>query len=227
MPGYWRTAGYHARFWQPLTEGSAEGWVLCLAGEAERKRKAPDYREFLEAAKLGERWLEFPIRDRSVPRDLQAFLGLLDRLIGLLHRPTTVLAIHCAAGVGRTGTVAASLLVRIGLPHDEGLTLIEEAGSEPETARQFAFARSIEALTPDQLAAIAGQSSEDAILSRLLEQLDAPEIRMQLTHSGVYRPDDLVPGDQALPRLMRCIQTSDLDFRGRSLNEIVNQALAI
>ena len=106
-------------------------------------RKAPDYPRFLEASRLGERWLEFPIRDRSVPDDLTTFLALLDRLAGLLQRPKTLVAIHCAAGVGRTGTVAASLLVRIGLPPDEALALIEHAGSEPETARQQAFVRNI------------------------------------------------------------------------------------
>jgi hypothetical protein len=69
--------------------------------------------------------------------------------------------------------------------------------------------------------------SEPEILRRLLDQFDAREIRRQLAHSRVYRADDLVPGDQALPRLMRCIQSSDLDFRGRSLNDLVAQALAI
>ncbi|MCW1912990.1 hypothetical protein OJ996_05375 [Luteolibacter sp. GHJ8] len=145
MPGYWRPAEFHTEFWRQLTKGDSEGWVLCLAGEAERKRKAPDYRRFLDATALGERWLEFPIRDQSVPDDLPTFLILLDRLIGLLQSPATVLAIHCAAGVGRTGTVAASLLVRIGLPPDDGLAAIERAGSEPETARQLELVREIPA----------------------------------------------------------------------------------
>jgi len=144
MPGYWRPAEFHAEFWQQLTEGGAEGWVVCLAGKAERGRKAPDYPRFLEAAKLGERWLEFPIRDRSVPGDILAFMALLDRMMELLNQPTTVLAIHCAAGVGRTGTVAASLLVRTGLLPDDALALIEEAGSEPETVRQLEFVRAVE-----------------------------------------------------------------------------------
>jgi hypothetical protein len=143
MPGYWRPAEFHARFWQQLTQGGADAWVVCLAGEAERARKAPDYPRFLEATKLGERWLEFPVRDRSVPKNLPAFLVLLDQLIGLLHRPKSVMAIHCAAGVGRTGTVAASLLVRLGLDPEDALALIEEAGSEPETPSQRAFVRAI------------------------------------------------------------------------------------
>jgi protein-tyrosine phosphatase len=148
MPGYWRPAEFHAGFWQQLTEGGADAWVLCLAGEAERKRKAPDYPRFLEASKLGERWLEFPIRDRSVPTNIPAFLTLLDRLAELLHRPATVVAIHCAAGVGRTGTISASLLVRMGLLSDDALALIEEAGSEPETPSQLEFVRAVEPLLP-------------------------------------------------------------------------------
>ncbi|WP_375341845.1 protein-tyrosine phosphatase family protein [Luteolibacter soli] len=98
--------------------------------------------------------MEFPIRDRSVPEDLTAFLALLDRIAGLLHRPTTVVAIHCAAGVGRTGTVAVSLLIRIGLAPDDALAVIEHAGSEPETTRQLAFARAVEPLSSNQLADI-------------------------------------------------------------------------
>jgi hypothetical protein len=73
MPGYWRPAEFHAGFWQQITEGSADAWVVCLAGKAERKRKSPDYPQFLEAAKLGERWIEFPIRGRSVPADTRRF----------------------------------------------------------------------------------------------------------------------------------------------------------
>lgn len=143
LPGYWGPAEFHSRFWQQLTEGGGEGWVVCLAGDAERNRKAPDYPRFLEAAKLGERWLEFPIRDRSVPKDIPALLSLLDRLIECLHRPTTVLAIHCAAGIGRTGTVATALLVRLGLPAEDAIETIEAAGSEPETASQLAFVQTI------------------------------------------------------------------------------------
>jgi protein-tyrosine phosphatase len=142
MPGYWRPAEIHAQFWQQLTEGNAEGWVVCLVGEAERKRKAPDYPKFLFTTNLGERWIEFPIRDRSVPADTPAFLALLDRLNTLVQRPATV-AVHCAAGVGRTGTVAASLLVRMGLPPDHAVELIEHAGSEPETAGQLAFVHAV------------------------------------------------------------------------------------
>jgi hypothetical protein len=69
--------------------------------------------------------------------------------------------------------------------------------------------------------------SEPVILRRLLDQFDAREIRRQLADSKIYRHDDRVPGDQELHRLMRCIQTSDLDFRERSLNEIVAQALEV
>ena len=43
------------------------------------------------------------------------------------------------------------------------------------------------------------------ILRRLLVQFDAKEIERQLAEFPIYRHDDLVAGDEALPRLMRCI----------------------
>jgi protein-tyrosine phosphatase len=44
--------------------------------------------------------------------------------------------LHCAAGIGRTGTAAACVLKRLGLPVDEALQRVREAGSNPETAVQ-------------------------------------------------------------------------------------------
>jgi protein-tyrosine phosphatase len=44
--------------------------------------------------------------------------------------------LHCAAGMGRTGTVAACLLKRLGLPKEEALERVRQAGSNPESAVQ-------------------------------------------------------------------------------------------
>lgn len=222
MPGYHRSVEIHTAAWSRFPTGT-HAYVLCLAGKAERRRKSPDYPKFLEVVNLRERWIEFPIRDRSVPNDLPAFLRLLDRLGEILVQPDHLLAIHCAAGVGRTGTVATALLVRMGQTYDEAIAAVREAGSGPETESQKRVVRTIRPLpaVPAPMPA----DSESEILRRLLDQFDAPEIREQLQGFPTYRHDALVPGDQTLPRLMRCIQTSDLDLRGRSLNEIVVQAL--
>jgi len=44
--------------------------------------------------------------------------------------------LHCAAGLGRTGTAAACLLKRLGLDTNEAMQRIRDAGSNPQTALQ-------------------------------------------------------------------------------------------
>lgn len=220
MPGYYRSVEIHTVAWSQFPAGT-QAYLLCLAGKSERRRKSPDYPKFLEAVNLGERWIEFPTRDRSVPTDLSTFLQLLDRLAEILVQPDHLLAIHCAAGVGRTGTVATALLVRLGLTPEDALAAVVEARSEPETPRQLRFALSIPSLS--DLVEI----YDRLLVRRLLAQFDQEAIRRELLEAPEIRPGDLVEGETELARLMRCIQVTDIEFRGRSLNEIVEQELSL
>ena len=218
MPGYYRPVETHTAAWSQFPAGT-QPYLLCLAGKAERRRKSPDYPKFLEVVNLGERWCEFPIRDRSIPKDLPAFIRLLDRLSEVLVQPNHLLAIHCAAGVGRTGTVATALLVRLGLPPEDALAAVEEAGSEPETPRQLRFALSIPRLCD------LGEINDRLLVRRLLAYFDQETIRRELLDAPEIRPAELVAGETQLARLMRCIQMADIELGGRSLNEIVGTAL--
>ena len=218
MPGYYRSVEVHTAAWSQFPAGT-QSYLLCLAGKAERHRKSPDYQKFLEGVNLGARWIEFPIRDRSIPQDLPAFIRLLDRLAEILVQPDHLLVIHCAAGVGRTGTVATALLVRLGLPPENALAAVEEARSEPETPRQLRFALSIPSL--GDLVEV----YDRLVVRRLLAQFDQETIRRELLEAPEIWPGDLAAGETALARLMRCIQVADIEFRGRSLNEIVRGAL--
>jgi protein-tyrosine phosphatase len=44
--------------------------------------------------------------------------------------------LHCAAGIGRTGTAAACVLKSLGLTRDEALERVRAAGSDPQSAAQ-------------------------------------------------------------------------------------------
>lgn len=49
--------------------------------------------------------------------------------------------IHCAGGVGRTGTFSSCILLMLGLSLDEATFAIEAAGSGPETEAQCDLVR--------------------------------------------------------------------------------------
>jgi protein-tyrosine phosphatase len=143
MPGYHQPVETFTNAWPALTSEATDIFVVCLAEASERHRKSPTYEAFLEATGLGDRWVEFPIGDYSAPEVSPEFLALLDRILEIIATPGGLAVIHCAAGVGRTGTVAASVLVRMGVTYRDAAAIVREAGSGPETPSQKEVARSI------------------------------------------------------------------------------------
>jgi protein-tyrosine phosphatase len=87
--------------------------------------------------RAGLRWAHLPIRDFGVPDDGFALswqqLDLLARL-----RAGESWAIHCRAGLGRTGTIAAQLLVEAGQSPADAIATIrwQHAAAAVETAAQ-------------------------------------------------------------------------------------------
>jgi protein-tyrosine phosphatase len=93
--------------------------------------------ERAEAEKHGLTFVSFPIADRDVPSS-HAELG---KTLDILHRRLIAgesVVVHCRQGVGRTGLVAACLLVTDGLGAQEAVDRLTSArGVEvPETAQQ-------------------------------------------------------------------------------------------
>ena len=86
---------------------------------------------------LGLQSCEFPIPDLGVPQSMtatQEFLGKLDQALAAGKR----VAIHCRQGIGRSGLIAASILVVSGLDPETALRRVGAARglSVPETPEQ-------------------------------------------------------------------------------------------
>ena len=78
----------------------------------------------------------FPIVDYGVPKEREAYRRLILQVVDSLRAGTNVLA-HCGAGIGRTGTLAACVLVVLGVPVAEALETVHAAGSYPERPEQL------------------------------------------------------------------------------------------
>ena len=79
----------------------------------------------------------FPIPDRGVPESREAVAALIDDVVAALEEGRTV-AVHCRQGLGRSGLIAAGVLVARGMDLPEVLNAVSHArGVEvPETDEQ-------------------------------------------------------------------------------------------
>jgi len=86
---------------------------------------------------FGIEFVSFPIRDKTVPPSLDLFVKLVTSLSGQVAAGRAV-AIHCRAGIGRSTTLAACILIWFGVNPEVALDMISEArGVEvPETEAQ-------------------------------------------------------------------------------------------
>lgn len=86
-------------------------------------------------------WHHVPIPDMRAPQaqTLQAWQESGSAVLAALRRAERVL-VHCAAGLGRSGTMAAKLLVEFGVPPVEAIGRVRAARPGTlETAEQEAF----------------------------------------------------------------------------------------
>ena len=92
--------------------------VVCLVEPHELQDRYPEYVAWLRNNHGGSAvW--FPIHDLHAP-GVDAAAGLLDDLVVRVRRGEHLL-VHCAAGIGRAGTIAACVLVRLGMDVDAAL----------------------------------------------------------------------------------------------------------
>src|SRR5271169_2216997 len=118
----WKRAGVHA--------------VLSLL-TSEEEHDLDLLEEAKEVNTQGLEFLSLPIPDRQVPRS-EAKLGeVLEKVSGALSTGRNVV-VHCRQGIGRTGVVAACLLVKNGMSPGAAVEAASAARgvAVPETAEQ-------------------------------------------------------------------------------------------
>lgn len=86
------------------------------------------------------RFVSYPIPDRGLPPSVRGFRDLTRSI----HRETAAgrsTVVHCRAGIGRTGLVAASVLLHGGFGVDEALNRVSERRgiTVPDTDEQSAW----------------------------------------------------------------------------------------
>jgi predicted protein tyrosine phosphatase len=106
--------------------------MVCLVEARELADRYPDYLDWLRvhagpttdaAADTAALW--FPIHDLHAPT-LERARPFLGDLVDRLHRDERLL-MHCAAGIGRAGTMAVCVLMELGVPAQEALTVVAAA----------------------------------------------------------------------------------------------------
>jgi protein-tyrosine phosphatase len=103
------------------------------------------------AESKGIRFISFPIPDRGVPASTRDARSLLSNLSGALADGKNV-AVHCRQGIGRSGLIAAGLLVTSGMEAEKAVRAVSAARGQniPETPAQLQWIRQLptESLVP-------------------------------------------------------------------------------
>lgn len=136
MPGRFEPLGEFLA----AVENAGVSHVLCLVDDAEIAAKSPEYLAAIRAGSLPFKLHRIPIPDYNLPENPEALRAVLHELLDEIDRGESV-AIHCAAGIGRTGMVATLLLTAMGINADEAAARVRDAGSSPDTPGQNNFIR--------------------------------------------------------------------------------------
>src|SRR4029078_4665116 len=95
----------------------------------------PAYYRAVVRGRLPFRWTEVSMRNFGVPEDPAQFRRNVKEIAQALRQGDSVM-LHCAAGLGRTGSTAACVLKALGLDTAEALQRARGAGSNPQNAQQ-------------------------------------------------------------------------------------------
>jgi len=125
-------------------DDEASGWrragldlVVSLL-ESEEAAQLDLVQEAGVAKSKGIDFISFPIPDRGVPASMQAALSLLRKIAKALDEGKNV-AVHCRQGIGRSGSIAAGVLVTSGIGVEKAIEVVSSARGQtiPETPAQL------------------------------------------------------------------------------------------
>ena len=85
-------------------------------------------------------FISFPIKDRSVPDNVKSTSELLSQLYQAAFSGQGVV-VHCRAGIGRSGLIAAGVLLHDDIPSSEAFALVTKARNVavPDTEEQISW----------------------------------------------------------------------------------------
>jgi protein-tyrosine phosphatase len=98
--------------------------IVCLCERHELEDRYPSYVTWLETG-VGTHALWHPVPDLHAPPLTDAAL-LIDDLLDRVRAGRNLL-VHCGAGIGRAGTLAAGMLIRTGYSAVEAVAAVAQA----------------------------------------------------------------------------------------------------
>jgi protein-tyrosine phosphatase len=114
--------------------------LITLVGDHEIEfLRLADLRE--RAAARGIEALRFPIVDQSVPSSMDDFIDLVRRILAEVEQGRVII-VHCWAGLGRTGLLAACCLVARGLAPGKAIAAVRRCRArtiESTEQEEFVF----------------------------------------------------------------------------------------
>lgn len=105
--------------------------------EMDETRELELQKEAFYCAEIGLKFFSFPIKDRGVPESYASVNALIEQIYSDICSGNAV-AIHCRAGIGRTGLVAGCLLHKLQITYENIFPMLSLARgvAVPDTHEQ-------------------------------------------------------------------------------------------